>query len=118
MGRERLELGKRGEAFALTFLTSRGYTIVEKNFRCPLGEIDIIAKDGIELAFVEVRTKSSLEFGTPLDSVTIKKQEQVRKLAAYYLHTKKIFGVDCRFDVVSVIKTGETFEAEVIQGAF
>jgi len=75
-------LGRRGEAIAADFLVSRGIAIVDRNWRCSQGEIDLVARDGEELVFVEVKTRSSVAFGHPLEAVTATKLARLRRLAA------------------------------------
>lgn len=99
---KRHELGLRGEELALAYLRDRGYTLVERNFRCRLGEVDLILKDGCELVFVEVKTRSSHLFGMPKEAVTPAKQARIRRLAQYYLLTRGRMDLTPRFDVVGV----------------
>lgn len=75
-------LGRRGEAIAERYLVSRGLVVVDRNWRCPQGEIDIVARDGRELVFVEVKTRSGVAFGHPLDAITPAKLARLRRLAA------------------------------------
>ena len=75
-------LGRRGEAIAARFLVSRGLAIVDRNWRCPQGEIDLVARDRTELVFVEVKTRSRVAFGHPLEAVTATKLARLRRLAA------------------------------------
>ncbi|MFC2070987.1 YraN family protein, partial [Chloroflexota bacterium] len=79
--------GILGEKLAGDLLKKRGYKILEKNYRCPRGEIDIIARHKDTLAFIEVRSKTSLEFGTPEESITPIKKEKIRTTALHYLQT-------------------------------
>ncbi|MGI6285102.1 YraN family protein [Neomoorella humiferrea] len=112
--------GLQGEAAAAAFLENMGYRILERNFRCPLGEIDIIAADGEEIVFVEVRTRSTNAFGTPQESVDRRKQTRLRRLAAYYLNGRGLSGHPCRFDVAAVLmdRQERIIDIEVIKGAF
>lgn len=98
---ERKELGDHGEALAADYLKANGFKIVEKNFRCRLGEIDIIARKGHDLYFVEVRTKSSDEFGDPLETITLKKQRQVAKIASVFL-SRKSPNIPCHFSAIGI----------------
>ena len=115
-----LELGKRGETAAEAFLKKKGYRILEKNFRTPSGEIDIIAEHKKILVFVEVKTRAGVEFGHPLTAVTPAKQKQLGRMAELYLARHKITGRDCRFDVVSVIvdEMQDDLNVELFPGAF
>jgi len=99
---ERKETGILGEKIASGFLKKRGYHIEETNYRCPEGEIDIVARHRDYLVFVEVRTKRSLAFGTPEESITAAKREKLRKLAAYYRQTHDRLPQLWRIDVVAV----------------
>ena len=85
MGRQRQELGKLGEELAASYLQEKGYRLLERNYRCRLGEIDIVALDGEVLVFVEVRCRTSGRFGLPQESIRREKQAKLRKLAQYYL---------------------------------
>src|SRR4030065_448823 len=84
MTMERISKGRLGEDAAATFLTKEGYKIVERNFRCPLGEIDIVAVDKGVLVFVEVKTRSSNKFGLPEEAVNRRKQHQMAKTTQFY----------------------------------
>jgi len=112
------ELGKRGEEIAIAFLKKHHYKILEKNFRCKFGEIDIIAIEGRTLVFIEVKTRASLAYGSPQMSVTVKKRQQLLKVALYYLQMKKLFDQDARFDVVAIEMTPEKSRVELIRNAF
>lgn len=74
-------LGRRGEEIAAAFLVRAGYLILDRNWRCPQGEIDVVAFDGGETVFVEVKTRSSLLFGHPLEAITAQKLARLRRLA-------------------------------------
>lgn len=98
------EFGKTGEDIAVNFLTGKGYEIVQRNYRYSnTGEIDIIAKDGDYLVFVEVKTKGNLEFGLPDHAVSKGKLKQVRRIAEYYLYDKEIKETNCRIDVIAIL---------------
>jgi putative endonuclease len=99
---ERKKLGALGERIAAEHLKKRGYEILETNFRCPFGEIDIIARQKEFLVFVEVRTKRSPEFGLPEESITSSKRRKLIQLANAYLQTHKAFPSLWRIDVVAV----------------
>ena len=102
MSNERINLGKKGEKISIEFLKKQGYKIVETNYRCSVGEIDIVAKDKDVLCFVEVKTRKSDEYGLPEEAVDWHKQRKLVKVALAYLEEKKVYGQDLRFDVVSV----------------
>lgn len=118
MTQERISKGKAGEDLAAAFLTKEGYRILERNFRSPLGEIDIVAVDRGTLVFVEVKTRSSNKFGSPEEAVNPRKQHQMTKAAQLYISRKRLFNSPARFDVVAVILSGEKQEVRVIRNAF
>jgi len=103
MTEKRLRVGKAGEMAAISHLEKQGYTILETNYRCPLGEIDIIARDRKTTVIVEVRTKTGLKFGRPEESITPKKAYRLRRLALYYLQSVYKREISCRIDLVAVI---------------
>jgi len=84
---KRKTTGILGEKLAAEYLTRQGYEIIETNFRCKEGEVDIIAKEGEFLVFVEVRAKHNRNYGTPEESVTARKKQHLRNVAARYLET-------------------------------
>jgi putative endonuclease len=96
-------LGKYGEDLAARHLVGAGFTIVARNWRCPVGEIDIVARDGDVLVIVEVKTRSSLAFGSPAEAITHKKAGKLRELALTWLQDNPGRGRGIRFDVVSVL---------------
>ena len=99
---KRRDVGILGEKLAQAFLKKRGYRILESNYRCPEGEIDIIARHKDSLVFIEVRTKRSLEFGSPEESITPTKMERLRAVAAHYQQTHNNLPPSWRIDVVAV----------------
>lgn len=99
----RVQIGRQGEHAAKSYLVSQGYRILEQNWRCRAGELDLIAEIGTTLVFVEVRTRRSSTFGTPQESVDFRKQQKVRKLAQIYINYRGVpDDQDLRFDVISV----------------
>jgi len=99
---KRRETGILGEKLAGGFLENWGYQIRETNYRCAEGEIDIIADYEDSLVFIEVRTKKSLEFGSPEESITPVKMQRLRAVAAHYLQTHDNLPASCRIDVVAI----------------
>ena len=97
-----IALGKQGESAAVAFLKKKGYRIVEKNFRTAVGEIDVIAEHGKALVFIEVKTRSGMNFGHPFAAVTPSKQKKIASVAQCFLAKHKITRRDCRFDAVSL----------------
>jgi putative endonuclease len=110
--------GKEGEEIAVSFLQQNGYEIIEQNYYYRHGEIDIIAKEGATLAFVEVKLRRSNSYGEPEESVTPKKQELLRRTAEGYIIERNIGAMNCRFDVVAiVIKEGKA-ECKILKDCF
>ena len=102
-GEANAELGRRGEDAAARYLYKRGYDIVERNWVCPAGEADIIARDESCLVFVEVKTRTSVEHGFPSEAVDKEKRERYEKIAAFYLQDHDVVDIPFRFDVVSLL---------------
>ena len=97
------KIGTIYEHQAAVFLRQRGYQILEKNYRCPFGEIDLIARDGEYLVFLEVKYRSSSWDGSPLEAVDKRKQRVIGRVARYYLMTHSEYAdAPCRFDVVGI----------------
>ena len=96
-------LGLRGEEIACAYLEKKKYTIVTRRFRMFHGEIDIVARDGTTLVFVEVKARADESFGRPEESVTPGKQRQIRKIAQGYLVENPLCDVACRFDVIAIL---------------
>jgi putative endonuclease len=99
----RQHLGKSGEETVAGYLEKIGYKILIKNYRCKLGEIDIIARDDSVLVFIEVKTRSGLDFGCPAAAVNARKQRQISRAAQCYLAEHQLFDSPARFDVISVL---------------
>jgi putative endonuclease len=116
---KRRETGLLGEKIACEFLGNNGYDILETNYRCPEGEIDIVAKQKDTLVFVEVRTKKDHHFGTPEESVTPTKQERLKKLAEQYGQTHENLPEAWRIDVVAIQmkSNGKITRIEIIENA-
>lgn len=115
----RVSLGERGEIAACGFLKEKGYEILEKNYKCKLGEIDVIARRKGRLAFVEIKTRTSTQFGTPQEAVHLKKQEKIFKVAQWYMKEKKFRKIPVAFDVVAILwKEGQGPEISLIADAF
>lgn len=105
---QRRYLGIKGENIAVNYLQRKGFRILERNFRCRLGEIDIVALHDGYLIFVEVRTKSNIKYGLPQESVTVTKMNKLRRLAQFYLTQRSFKKLNVRFDVVAVNCARET----------
>ena len=115
---DRRILGKSGELFAEKFLERRGYEILERNFRCKLGEIDLVARERGEVVFVEVKSRKETAFGFPEEQLSWKKQKKLWRLAEYYL---KRYPKDqpARIDVVAILFDGreELLSIRLIENA-
>ncbi|MTI53824.1 YraN family protein [Geosporobacter ferrireducens] len=107
MTKERKLLGALGERLAASHLEKRGYKILDMNYRCCMGEVDIIAYDGKTYIFVEVKTRSGLAFGRPIESINYKKREHMVRTALNYLKAKQLGDCSYRFDAVEVLFEGE-----------
>jgi len=97
------EKGSKYESMAVDFLEKKGYRILEKNYRCKQGEIDIIAQDGRYLVFIEVKYRSTMAHGSAATAVFYKKQQNISRVAAFYLLRHQLSEeTPCRFDVVAI----------------
>jgi putative endonuclease len=96
-------VGAYGEELAARHLADAGLTVVARNWRCPVGEIDIVARDGEVLVIAEVKTRRSLAFGSPAEAITRRKADKLRELALTWLQQHPDRGRVIRFDVVSVV---------------
>ena len=109
------ELGSQGERIAVAYLTDVGLRVLDRNWRCREGELDIVAREGDALVFCEVKTRSSEAFGAPVEAITYAKRTRLRHLAAKWLEVDApLRPREIRFDVASVLRG----EVEVLEGAF
>jgi len=112
-------LGDRGEAVARKALEARGYRILAANYRCPLGEVDIVARTGRQLVFVEVKSEEGRGDIPPKCRVDRRKQRKLRDVARYFLKERRLEGISARFDVVEVrLEEGERPVVEILPNAF
>ena len=119
MSRWRQRRGEQGEQIAVNFLKRLGYQIEQQNYRCRQGEIDIIAKDGATLVFVEVKTKTQAAFGAPQAMVTPTKQKTITHVAMRYVQQHRFLDTALRFDVIAItFRPHGTAEVEHIPAAF
>lgn len=119
MDKGKTATGAKGEDTAVEFLLKRGLKILERNFRCPLGEVDIIAREGEKIVFVEVKTRRSSRFGEPKESVDEKKQRRLSLLALYFLKEKGWEASPARFDVIGIkVNAGGKPEIDWVRDAF
>lgn len=119
-GRTALVFGRIGEEAAALHLERRGYRILARNYRTGFAEVDLIARRGTTLVFVEVKTRSSLRFGAPVEAVSAEKQRRLSKVALDYMLQHSLEGHEARFDVVSVLldRAGSLVRIEVLENAF
>jgi len=96
------KIGKFGEDEAVKYLEQKGYKILDRNFSCKRGEIDIIALDKNEIVFIEIKVRASLKYGLPSEAVTKYKLKHIYKTAEYYLYTRKLQNRNTRIDVIEV----------------
>jgi putative endonuclease len=96
-------IGKYGEELASQYLQDRGYLILERNWRCNLGEIDIVAKDKNRIVFVEVKTRSGIGYGHPFEAITANKVSRMRKLAAQWCSQHQQMGAKVRLDAIAIL---------------
>lgn len=118
VGDRRKKLGFQGERAAEKFLSRRRYKVVARNYRCPLGELDLVALDGRTVVFVEVKTRTGRTCGTPLEAVGPRKRQQIIRVAEYFLTAHRLHDRCIRFDVVGVWWESGRPVCEVVQAAF
>jgi putative endonuclease len=114
----RIRTGKRGEELAAAYLTKAGYRIVERNYRCRFGEIDIVAEEGETLVFIEVKSRRSVAYGEPQLAVSHQKQKKISRIAMHYLQERQFHHRFARFDVVAVKLLPSGNRIEIIPNAF
>lgn len=100
-------LGAYGEELAAQLAENKGLIILQRNFLCRQGEIDLIARDGATLVFIEVKTRKSMRFGYPEEAVDYRKQQKIRSVAGYYVTSVLRQNLPCRFDVYALSLDGE-----------
>jgi putative endonuclease len=114
----RIRTGRRGEDLAAGYLETAGYRIIERNYRCLFGEMDLVARDGGTVVFIEVKSRRSNRFGPPQSSVGLKKQKKMSQIALHYLEEKQLHSCEARFDVIAVLLLPEGNRVELIKNAF
>ena len=112
------KFGESGENLAAWYLKQNGYKIIEQNYRSRMGEIDIIAKDGKTIVFVEVKSRRSIRYGSPKWAVTPKKQRKISMVALHYLKTTQQTDTKARFDVVAITSNQDEPQIEIVENAF
>ncbi len=115
MTQQRRRVGMAGEQAARVYLENKGYEIIETNYRCTIGEIDIIAREGKTLVFVEVRTKTGTAYGRPEESIDLRKARQLRRLVFFYLQQKKLNSTSCRLDLIAVMLDKKEMAAQELK---
>ena len=118
MATRQQEFGRKAEAIAVRQLKKAGYKIISKNYRTRIGEIDIIAKDGKTIVFVEVKARKTSRFGHPKQAVTYQKQRKISMVALEYLKSNGQTNSKARFDVVAMTGLSVNPKIEVIKNAF
>lgn len=111
-------LGLYGERLAGEYLQSIGYEILERNWRCSLGEIDLIAKDHNRFVFVEVKTRNGSGFGQPLEAITELKLNRIRRLVGEWCRVRQLSGIDVRIDAVGVLVKSGKVQLEHLKQVF
>jgi len=115
-------IGTYGEEISKNFLIKKGHVILETNFKCKLGEIDIISsiKNPSCICFIEVKSRFNTSYGMPLEAVTYNKIRKIRMVAEYYINKNKLFKYEFRFDVIEVFfdRKSDAFSINVIENAF
>ena len=114
---ERHETGKTGEDIAVKYLEQQGYKIIERNFECKQGEIDIIAQDKAELVFIEVKTRASVTYGLPKEAVNNIKKKHIYWSAEYYIYSRNLENYPIRIDVMEIYKKHGKFWVNHIKQA-
>lgn len=115
---QNLAFGKSAEADAAHFLKKNGYAVLETNYRCRAGEIDIVAREGAVLVFCEVKARRNTAFGSALEGMTPQKARKIKAAAEHYLMKHNVSGVDVRFDVVTMDGAGPAQKTALIRNAF
>lgn len=118
MTKERLKLGREGEDLALRKVESLGYKCIARNYRCSLGELDLVARDGDSLVFIEIKTRRGKSLDYAKEAVHERKQRQMSKVALAYMKKHGCEDARARFDVVVIHQKGPDKEIEVIRNAF
>lgn len=114
------QIGKWGENLACKYLENNQYKVIERNFACRQGEIDIIAKDieKQELVFIEVKTRSNFKYGNPIEAVNKQKQKHIKRVAKYYIYKKHRNRVAVRIDVIEIYIQSKNYKIHHIKQIF
>ena len=111
-------LGQVGEDFSAEYLEKQGYKIIDRNYKIRTAEIDIIAELDKTIIFVEVKTRSNIRHGFPIEAVNLRKQKRIIQAASVFLQDEKYFDFNCRFDVIEVYSVGGELKLRHIENAF
>ena len=109
------EVGNLGEEIATEYIKKKKYVIIQRNFRCRYGEVDIVAKDNNEYVFIEVKTRTSKKFGQPAEAVNQLKKKHIYNVTRYFLHRYKIENSLVRFDVIEVFLSKDRYRVNHIK---
>lgn len=114
------DIGYLGESLAIKYLVNKGYSILEKNYRIKLGEIDIICRKNNILIFVEVKSRYTNNYGYPIESVTYSKQKKIINISKFYILTNKCYNSNIRYDIIEVLlnNSNEFYNINHIEDAF
>jgi putative endonuclease len=112
------EIGDKGESLAIKYLKNNGFSVIQKNFRTPAGEIDIIAKKGGVIHFFEVKTRYGLRYGHPFEAVTAQKKRRMKKVAEWFLLKAKLNLMPCLFGVIGIDNSKSPPSIECVTDAF
>jgi len=112
------EVGVAGEDAACVFLKRKGYRIIDRNYRCSLGELDIVASKGGQLVFCEVKARSGGDLEEALGAVDARRQGRMARAASHYLAVEGHTGKGCRFDVIALLKSGPAWKIVHVEDAF
>ncbi len=118
MSREKIRFGKTGESLAVDFLKQKGYALVCQNYRTRFAEIDIIARDGDTLCFIEVKARTRTDKALPRQAVTVAKQRKIITAAAWYLKENNLHDQRSRFDVMEMVLNKGRWQVNLIPNAF
>jgi putative endonuclease len=118
MTRARRQTGILGEQRALAALVAAGYRLLARNYRCPHGEVDLVAEEGGRIVFVEVKARRGIDFGGPAAAVTRAKRRRIARASLHYLAANRMLDRPARFDVVTLLETPAGWRVEILRDAF
>jgi len=112
------EKGNKGEAVAEKYLIKQGFKVIDRKFFCKTGEIDIVAKKGEDIYFIEVKARWNKDCGDPLESITVNKQKKMISAVRFYLAKNRLFDINCHLSAVGIDMTADEPVVELIEDAF